>query len=141
MAAELHTEGLQYHKEVGYSEEQSVPATFYVGLATDASPAEDASLGDLTELSDTGYARQTITSNSTDCVSSAAGTNDWKMTLKTVNFANSSGGAWTAANIAFLATSSDDSGKLIASLPIPGAPLTLNDGDDVDVTFVLQENG
>ena len=141
MAAEYHTEGLQYQQEVAYSEQQSVPANFYIGLATDSSPAEDASLAELTELASATYGRKTVASDSTDCVSAAAGTNDRKITTKTVNFANSSGSPWTAVNIAFMATSSDDSGKLIASQPLTGAPVTVADGEDIDVNFVLQENG
>lgn len=140
MASELHTEGLQFLLEC-LSEVSVIPATYYVGLATDASPAENATVADLTEISDAGYARQTINSDDTDMVSSGAGTNDFKMTLKTVNFANSSGNPWTAVNIAFLTDKSDDSGSLISSGPVTNAPNTIADGEDMDVTMTLQLNG
>jgi hypothetical protein len=116
MAAEVHQEGLQYLLEVAFSEEQSVPASFYVGLCTDASLAEDASLGDQTEVTGTGYARQTVTSNSTDCVSASTGTNDWKITMAEVTF--TAEGTWDGANTYFVATTNDDSGKLLASGPL-----------------------
>jgi hypothetical protein len=43
MAAEFHQEGLQHLLEL-MSARQSVPADYYIGLATDASLAEDAAL-------------------------------------------------------------------------------------------------
>lgn len=140
MAQQWHTEGREYMLKVAFSEEESVPAAFYVGLATDAAPGEDTSVADLTELSDSGYARQTVDSNDTDCVVTTTGTNDKKVTMATVTFSNSSGGAWTAANIAFLTDKSDDSGLLIASVPIPDAPLAIGDGSSVSVPFQLQLN-
>ncbi|MFQ5493938.1 MAG: hypothetical protein ACE5EX_01020, partial [Phycisphaerae bacterium] len=63
MAAEIHQEGLQYLLETSLSEEQVVPATFYIGLAVDSAPAENATLASLTELADTGYARQVVNSD------------------------------------------------------------------------------
>lgn len=140
MAAEFHTEGLKFLLEC-LSEVSVIPAAYYVGLATDASPPENSTVAALTEISDTGYARQTLNSDGTDMVSAAAGTNDRKLTLLTVNFANSSGSPWTAVNIAFLTDAADDSGSLIASIPLTGAPVTIADGEDLDVTFVLQLNG
>lgn len=116
MAAELHTEGLQFLLEVGFSEEQTVPANFYIGLATDETLAEDATLASITEVSGTGYARIAVASNDTDFTSAVAGTNDRKVTTKSVVF--TAGGAWTGAKTVFLATSADGSGKLIASAPL-----------------------
>lgn len=138
MAAEFHQEGLQYLIEVALSEEQSVPANFYVGLATDASLAEDASLGDQTEVSGTGYARQTVASNNTDITSATTGTADWKATTKTVTF--TAGGNWTGANTVFFATTIDDSGKLIASAPL-SATRTLVDTDTLTVAIELDLTG
>ena len=71
MAAEFHTDGLQWLLEVAFTKEQSVPANFYIGLATDALLVEAASLGDQTEVSGTGYARQPVASNNTDITSAA----------------------------------------------------------------------
>lgn len=139
MSDELCTEGLQFLLEAAFSEEQSVPANFYIGLCTDASVAEDAALADLIELSGNGYARQTVASDNTDFTSAGAGTNDRKVTTKTVTF-TASGGAWSGAVHAFLATTIDDTGKLIAAAAL-STTRTLQDGDSLQVSMVLQLNG
>lgn len=136
--ADLHTEGLQYLLEVGFTEEQSVPANFYIGLATDASLAEDASLGDQTEVSGTGYARQTVASDNVDITSATTGTADRKVTTKEVTF--TAGGVWSGAKTVFLATSADDSGKLIASVAL-GETRTLNNGDTLTLSIEIDLTG
>ena len=116
MAAEVHQEGLQWEQEVAYSEEQSVPANFYIGLCTDASLAETASLGDQTEVSGTSYARQAVASSAVGFTSATAGTNDRKVTTTEVTY--TAGGTWTGAQTAFLATTIDDTGVLLWSAPL-----------------------
>jgi hypothetical protein len=138
MAAELHTPGLQFLLEVAFSEQQSVPTNFYIGLATDASLAEGATLASLTEVSGTGYARQTVASNNTDFTSATTGTNDRKVTTKTVTF--TAGGTWTGANTVFLATTVDGSGKLIASAPL-SVTRTLGNGDSLTVSMEIDLTG
>lgn len=125
MSAKMHTEGRQWLLEVLFSEEQTVPAKFYVGLCTDADLTENASLGDQTELGvnsgeDQGYARDELDSDNVDWTSASSGTNDRKTTSAVVSFSNtgSSGHNWNSAKTWFLATSSDDSGKLICSGPV-----------------------
>lgn len=141
MANELHQEGLEYLLKAALSEEISVPVTFYVGLASDSAPAEDAALSDLTEMaSSNGYARQTINSDATDCVVADAGTNDKKCTMQVVTF-TASGGPIGPFNIWFLATTVDDTGKLVASGPVSGAPMTLTAGSSYKVTPVLKLSG
>lgn len=139
MATELNTEGLQYLLEVAFTEEQSVLENFYIGLAEDVGIAEDANLAGLTELSGNNYSRQTVASNNTDLTSAGVGTNDRKVTTKTVTF-TASGGAWNGAKSCFLATTVDDSGKLIASADL-SATRTLQDGDSLQVSMVIQLNG
>jgi len=126
MAAEVHAEGLQFLLETAFSEEQSVPANFYIGLCTDASLAEDASLGDQTEVSGTSYARQAVASTAVGFVSASAGTNDRKVTTVEVTF--TAGGTWTGAKTAFLATTVADTGKLIASQQLSGTITLVNNG-------------
>ncbi len=138
MAAELHTEGLQYLLEVAFSEEQSVPANFYIGLATDATASEDDSLSDLTEVTGTGYARQTVASNSTDITSASAGTADRKITIKEVTFTAT--GTWDGAKTVFLATTVNDTGKLIASSPL-STTLTLNNNDTLKLALEITLTG
>lgn len=134
MAADLHTEGLQHLLEVVFSGEQNVQANFYIGLATDASLAEDAALSDITEVSGTGYAREVVASDNIDFTSASVGTNDRKVTTKTVTF--TAGGTWTGAKTVFLATSNDSSGKLIASIPLSQTRI-LNDGDTLDLAIAM----
>lgn len=138
MSAELHTEGLQFLLEVTFSEEQSVPANFYIGLTTDASLAETDGLGDLTEVSGTGYARQVVASNNTDITSATTGTNDRKVTTKEVTFTAT--GTWTGANTVFLATTVDGTGKLLASAPL-SATRTLTSGDTLLIAIQINLTG
>lgn len=138
MAAELHTDGLQFLLEVTFTEEQSVPANYYIGLATDASLSETASLGDQTEVSGTSYARQAVASDNVDITSAATGTNDYKVTTKTVTF--TAGGTWTGANTVFLATTSNDSGVLIASAPL-SETRTLEDTDTLTIAIQIDLTG
>ncbi len=140
MAAELHKEGLQHLLEL-MNGAQSKPANYYMGACEDASLAEDANLAAITELSGNGYARVAIASNGTDLVSAAAGTNDWKLTTKVCRF-TASGGAWNCAKTVFLATTVDDTGKLVASVPINGGTgFTLADGQYFEESLVVQLNG
>lgn len=138
MAAELHTDGLQFILEVTFTEEQSVPANYYIGLATDASLSETANLGDQTEVSGTGYERQAVASGNVDITSAAAGTNDRKATTKTVTF--TAGGTWTDANTYFLATTVNDSGVLIASGPL-SETRQLEDTDTLTIAIQIDLTG
>ena len=134
MAAQLHTEGRQWIFEVCFTEEQSVPDNLYVGLCTDTSIAENAVLADLGELSDTDYERFALVTSTADWTSAATGTNDRKMTSDTVTFeVVSSGVTWTKAESWFLATTINDSGKLIASGP-------LNSGSGWTLDFSEENN-
>jgi len=140
MSAEICQEGLEYILEVAFPESQSVPANFYIGLCEDATVAENAVLADLTELAGNGYARQLVPSQShIGFLSAHTGTNDHKVTTTIETFL-AAGGAWNGAVHAFLATSSDDSGKLIAAVAL-SAERTLQDGDSLQVSIVLQLNG
>jgi hypothetical protein len=134
MATELHQEGLKFLLEAAFSETQAVPANFYIGLCTDTSLAEDASLASKTEVGGTGYARQTVASDGTDFTSATAGTTDWKMTTKSVTF--TAGGTWTGAKTVFLASTVADTGKLIASAPL-STTRQLNNGDMLTVALEI----
>ena len=142
MAAEFHTEGLQFVLEAAFSEAQAVPVNFYIGLATDASLAENAALADLTELSGNGYARQAVPSSAVGFVSAGTGTNDRQVTTAAVMF-TASGGNWATAYTAFLTTVvSGTAGKLIGSGPInSGAGRQIDDGEAFEVELVLTLTG
>lgn len=140
MPAELHKEGLEYLLKATFSEEQTVPANYYIGLATDASLAETATLADLTEVSGTGYARIAVASDDTDFTVADAGTNDKKATTKAVQFTGGAGG-WTGAQTVFLCdVASGTAGKLIASEQL-STTRTLSESDTLDVAMAVQLNG
>lgn len=140
MSDELCTQGLKWLLEQAFPQSQTPPANFYLGLCEDASVNEDAALADLTELSGNGYARQVIPGGSvTGWTSSITGTNDWKVTSTTETF-TASGGAWNGAIHAFLATTTDDSGVLVAVFAL-SATRTLQNGDSLEVSIIIQLTG
>ncbi len=135
----VNQEGLRAVLETYFGGASSKPATLYVGLCSDAAIAADAALTDLTEVTGSGYARQTVT-NDTDHVTSAeAGTDDWKVTLDTVTFTPT--GTWTEAVRWFLATTNDDSGKLLANDVLTDGSVILEPPETLDVPIVVQGNG
>lgn len=137
------TEGLQWALEVLFSEEQAVPANFYVGLAANVTITKDMTLADLVELGadsglDPGYERQTIPSSNAGFTSSADGDN-WKQTGAEVTFAAT--GDWdSTAYTWFLATSADNSGKLLCWDNL-GEEIQLESGQTHVQTVVVFGNG
>lgn len=86
---------------------QAVDGELYLGIYKDSSePAEDATIASLNEVSGFDYARKTLTRGS------------WSLTGGEAEYAEqtflASGGGWGITYGYFIATSSDDSGKLIA---------------------------
>ncbi len=134
----LRTQGIQFLFELANGQ-QTKPANHYIGWCQEAEDQihANASLGDLTELSGNGYARQFVPANATGIVSGAGGTNGRTLTTAEVTF-TASGGPWNLAKTKFLATTADDSGKLIATEPInAGSGITLSDGESYDVTMTV----
>ena len=134
----IRTQGIQFLFELANGQ-QTKPNNYYIGFCAEAEddiPA-NAALADLTELSGNGYARQYIAADSIGMVSAAAGTNGRALTTAEVTF-TASGGAWSLAKTKFLATTADDSGKLMATEPInAGSGVALADGESYDVTMTL----
>ena len=135
MAFILHDEGEEWLLKVGFSEEESVPANFYLGLCNDTLVKTDGLSDIANEPSGDGYSRQDIASDNVGCVVSVDGVYH-KVTFLEQNFA-ASGGDWGSINTWFLATTNDDSGVLIASGPIDPAR-TIADGDDIDVESYIR---
>ena len=125
MAAEIHEEGLEYILGLITAGNRDI------GLCTDASLAEDAVLGDLTEVSGTGYARQTVST----LTSASSGTNDWKVTTDEVTF--TAAGTWTGAKTVFVVTSTN---KLLASAQL-STTRTLNNGDTLLISVAIELTG
>jgi len=144
MAAQIHTQGRQYLQEVAFTGQQSKPANFYIGLCTDLTIAENASLAGLTELSavpDTDYVRYELVSSAVGWTSAATGDNDRKITSIGVSFSTvTSGVTWTKAESWFLATTVNDSGKLLMSGPLnSGSGWTVVEGESLsfDIEFIF----
>jgi hypothetical protein len=129
------TEGLQWLAEVAFSEEQAVPANFYAGLSQHnlikGDTLDDNGVG-WTEVTGTGYERQTIASSALGFTSGADGT-DWKVDGAKVTF--TAGGAdWDAATDWFLATTADDSGVIVACGRLAATRQLAVAGDKLEVT-------
>lgn len=133
----IHTEGLQFILDVAIREAQTAPAAYYLAWCTETALDQNASLADLTELTGNGYARVAINSDGTDWTSASAGSTARKVTSKACTF-TAAGGNWSAAGSWFLATTADDSGKLVASGPLnSGVGVTLLDTQKYDVAAVV----
>ena len=140
MSDEMPQEALKWILECTFGQSQTPPATYYIGLCTDATVLETEGLTDLTELSGNGYAREAVSAASgVGFISETAGTADWKVTTVVVEF-EASGGAWSGAVHCFLASTVDDSGILVAASAL-SATRTLQDGDKLQVSMVIQLNG
>ena len=139
MPDDVVEEGLEYILETAFTEVQSVPANFYMGLCEDEVLETDG-LADLTELAvANGYARQTIASDGTDFTEAGVGTNDRKVTTTTETF-TCAGASWNGALYAFLGTTSDDSGKLICGAALSSERF-LDPSDTLQVSFVITLTG
>ncbi|MFX1300371.1 MAG: hypothetical protein ACFFDE_05455 [Promethearchaeota archaeon] len=136
----LHDEGEQFIVQVVFSEAQSVPAAYYIGLDNRSSPAEADTLTELSgEPSGNGYARQAVNSDATDWTVTQEG-GDYQAKSKTVTF-TASGGSWPSVQQMFLCTvASGTAGKLIATAALSAARV-LQDQDSLqtDIAIKLSE--
>lgn len=127
MAAELHQEGLAYI--LGLLD----PSDLEIGLCTDASLAEAATLASLTEVTGTGYARVTVTS----LTPSAESGDDYSVVTDAVVF-TATASDWDEANTMFIASISDS--KLITSAPLSESR-TLEAGGTLTVAGKIKLSG
>jgi len=129
----IKTEGIEFFFKLANGL-VSLPENYYIGWCEEAEDeiAKAASLGDLTELAGSGYARQAVAGDDAEMIAAPAGDNGWTLTTKKVTF-TAAGGDWALAKTRFLATSSDDSGYLIATEPLKsGAGVALLDTKSYD---------
>ena len=146
----FHDEGEKFICDVVFSEEDTVPTNYYLGLdrrnkqAPDAGPGltEGDTLGDLyIEQAGTGYARQPVASDAT-----AAGftvtqvpvdTGDWQAKTCTVTF-TATAGDWTDVETLFLCTVvSGAGGLLIASRPL-SAKRSVGNGESLECSMYVR---
>lgn len=129
----VHDQGEEFICQVVYSQVQSVPENYYVGLDNRGSLAEADTLASLSgEPSGNGYARVAVASDATDFTVSQEG-GDWQAKTKLCNF-TADGGSIGPVSKAFIATSIDGSGKLIQSNALSQSR-TLSAGESLDVTM------
>jgi len=132
----LHDEGEQFFCQVLFTEEASVPDAYYLGLDNRTSLAESDTLASLSgEPSGNGYSRQAVNSDATDfTISQESG--DYQAKTKTVTF-TASGGSIGPVTKMFMATSADETGKLIAGRAL-SQERTLADGESLECSFYIR---
>ena len=135
MATQVHTGLKEWMQKVSFSQEESVPVSFYLGLAKDTSLQVDDALSAISECDAPGYARQAIASDNVDWTVAAHNTTGRKSTAAQQTFDFTGGG--DALNMWFLATSIDASGFLLMSASLTGAPVTPTGGGSELVTATL----
>lgn len=116
---------------------ENAPTTFYLRLYNDT-PAETDSLADLTgEPSGNGYSAKEIERSSVGFPTVELDSGDWRVVSKTVQFV-ASGGSIGPVTYMVLATSSDNSGKLIGYKALSQSR-TLADGEKLDCTLRIKQ--
>ena len=110
---------------------QAVDPNTYLGIYTDTTePAETANLptqtNPITELSGTGYARKTLARGS------------WTITGDYAQFAQQTftagAGGWANCYGYFIASSSDNTGKLLCVEHFSGGPYNVPEGGSIKIT-------
>jgi len=111
-----------------------IPENYYFGLDNRTSLAASDTLETVTaEPNDNGYARVAVSSDGIFSVSLVG--SHYRATGPVISF-SADGGSIGPVTKLFLATSNDDSGALIASVPLTQT-LTLSDGEGVNVRMGL----
>ncbi len=119
-----------------YFRDASEPSSFYLRLFNDT-PVETDALSDLTgEVSGGGYTAQALARNNTDFPTLALNSGDYQLTSKVTTF-TASGGAYSSATYCVLATSTNNTGKLIAYVAL-STTRTLADGESLAITFNIK---
>jgi len=114
----------------------TAPTQFYLGLLN-STPTDTTTLSTMTgEPSGSGYARQLIERSSVGFPTLALDAGDYKLTSSTETF-TASGGTIGPVTYAFLATTSDNTGKFLNYVAL-SASRTLLDGDSLDVTLGIK---
>lgn len=114
---------------------QSAPAgNFFLGLSN-STPVDTSTLSTITEVSGSGYGRQTILRNTTGWPTRGLVGNDWQIQAATATFTAT--GTWTTANYAFLCSvTSGTSGRFWNYVQLSVAR-TLGNGDSLQFTYKI----
>lgn len=113
----------------------TAPTNLFFRLSTDT-PTDNDTLAGVTEVAGTGYAAISLNRNSTDFPTLEVNAGASRVISATKTF--TAGGTWTGATHLYLATTSDNTGKLVAYNAL-SATRTLVNGDTlaVDMTISL----
>jgi len=111
----------------------NIPSVFTVNLATESSFLETAVIGDVTEVTGTGYAAVSVAHDAVDWTASHL-SDPWIVTSKNCVF--TAGGTWTVANSVVLSATVNSVDTLIAYAALTG-PRQLYSGDTLTVSLVM----
>lgn len=125
-----------------YLQATSCPTTFYVRLSDNSSTCSIAETDNIAtagagEPSGSGYAAQEIPRTAVGWPTLALDSGDYMATSTEETFL-ADGGAWPTVYCAFLATSSDATGKLVAYVAL-SAGRTLADGESLKITLKMKQ--
>lgn len=131
-------EGAVAQLEVFYRNTASyAPSTFYIRLCNDTLVVSDTLATIQNEPTTNGYAAQEVTRDSTGFpTKDVADNGNQRLTSKTVTF-TASGGSIGPVTTAFLATTIDNTGKLIGYLPLSMQRTILN-GDAMEYELQVE---
>jgi len=106
-----------------YFRNTNVPAQFYIRLGNNggvpAVPADTTTLAGITEVTGTGYSAQLVARNTSDWSAPALDAGDYQTESSVETFQNTDASvSWTAADFAYLATTSDNTGLLISAVAL-----------------------
>jgi hypothetical protein len=136
----LADEGEQAFLDI-YLRGATAPTQFYVRLSDATNPCSIADTDTLTtasagEPSSNGYAASLVERSATGWPTLALDSGDYMATSSVETF-SASGGSWGPVNCAFLATTSDNTGKLISYAALSTAR-TLASGESLQVTYKVK---
>jgi len=114
----------------------NAPVVFYVRLANDTIQETDTLADIQNEPSGNGYSPQLLERSAVGFPILEADLGDWRVVSKTITF-TASGGEIGPVNLAFLATSSDNTGLLLAYITTT-VERTILDGDSVNVSMKVK---
>ena len=144
MASEWVREGLKYVLHVSFSEEDTVPAAFYLALISDTGVSETDAFSDWTEVEgpgDNGYARQECRTSDVGFTVSDIADNDVAATTATKTFSCTGAGWKTAGAVCMIMSDVGADGGITMAAADLGTARTLTTGDSLQVAMQLELEG
>lgn len=121
-----------------YFRAQEVPSAFYARVAYDSISLSDSLANIQNEPpSAFGYAPQLLERSSVGFPTIEQNEGDWRVVSKQITFTANLTGNWGKVNVLFLATTSDNLGKLVACVPLSMTRI-INAGDSLVATIRIK---